>query len=145
MLLDWILFSVNSKLSPCCSLLSACWASSSVFLVFKNSDPSYYRPISPLPHSGKTLDDLILFTLGKRLNSQSFLSDKQCRIRYSCSAADVLAIIAERVCQSLGKNGEARAVAFDISNAFDMIYYTGLIHIFLTSSSHVSRRVSFSE
>ncbi|CAE1315900.1 unnamed protein product [Acanthosepion pharaonis] len=108
-----------------------CWKSSSIIPVFKNSgdpsDPSNYRPISLLPLFGKVFEALINTGVINHLTSHNLLSDKQYSFRFARSTADVLTAITETVYRALQNNGEARAVALDISKAFDRFWHAGLL------------------
>ena len=55
-------------------------------------------------------------------------SDSQYGFRAGRSTADVLTAISDRVYRVLNICGEARAVALDISKAFDKVWHAGLIH-----------------
>ena len=44
------------------------------------------------------------------------------------STADNLAALSERICNSLDASGETRAIALDISKAFDKVWHAGLLH-----------------
>ncbi len=123
-----------SKLYNYClkeSCFPDCWKSFSVVPVFTNSgnlsDPFNYRPISLLPLFGKVFEALINAEVVNHLTSHNLLSDKQYGFRYARSTADVLTAITETVYQALQNNGEARAVALDISKAFDRVWHAGLL------------------
>ena len=55
------------------------------------------------------------------------LTDKQYGFRQARSTADILTVISERIYCSLDKAGEGRAVALDISKAFDRVWHDGLL------------------
>lgn len=77
---------------------------------------------------GNVLEALINWELVKYLNTQSFLSDKQCGFRFSRATADELTIIAERDCQALDKNDDAQAFVSDMSKTFDRVWHAGVHH-----------------
>lgn len=62
--------------------------------------------------------------------SHLILSDKQYYFRFTKSTSDTLTIITEYVYQSLHKNGEAQAVALDMSKAFYSVWHAGILHKF---------------
>ena len=55
-------------------------------------------------------------------------SDSQCGFRSSRSTADLLAVVSDRVGKAINSSGATRAVALDISIAFDMVWHAGLLH-----------------
>ena len=126
---------VLSKLFNKClqnSSFSSCWKFRSVVPVFKNSgersDPKNYRPISLLPVISKVFESLLNEALIAHLESFDLLSDKQYGFRGCRSTADLLTVVTERVYRALDRCGEARAIALDISKAFDKVWHTGLLH-----------------
>ena len=46
----------------------------------------------------------------------------------SLSTADLLAIVSDRITRAFNRSGATRAVALDISKAFDRVWYAGLLH-----------------
>ena len=126
---------VLSKLFNKClveSSFPSCWKCPSVVPVFKNSgersDPRNYRPISLLPIISKVFESLINGALVSHLESHGLFSDKQYGFRVARSTADLLTVITERFYRALDQCGEARAVALDISKAFDKVWHAGLLH-----------------
>ena len=107
------------------------WKYPSVIPVFKNcgerSDPRNYRPISLLPIISKIFETLINTSIVNHLNSQNLFSDYQYGFRSGRSTADILTVINERIYRSLNASGETRAVALDISKAFDKVWHAGLM------------------
>ena len=114
------------------SCFPSCWKRPSVIPVFKNSgersNPSNYRPISILPIISKVFEIVINSSLIKHLETNKLLSDHQYGFRSERSTADLLTVITERIHQALDVSGEARAIALDISKAFDKVWHRGLIH-----------------
>lgn len=128
------LSSILSKLFNKCmreSCFPDCWKTASVIPVFKNngerSDPQNYRPISLLSVISKIFESLINSALVSHFESLGLFSDKQYGFRASRSTADLLTVITERFYRALDKGGEARAIALDISKAFDKVWHTGLL------------------
>ena len=70
--------------------------------------------------------------------------------RSSWSTADLLTIASDRIARAFSRSGATRAVALDISKAFDMVWHSGLLHklksyrisgqIFARISSFLSNR-----
>jgi len=125
---------ILSKLFKKCmseSCFPGTWKQPSVIPVFKNcgerSDPRNYRPISLLPIISKIFETLINTSIVNHLNSQNLFSDYQYGFRSGRSTADILTVINERIYRSLNASGETRAVALDISKAFDKVWHAGLM------------------
>ena len=114
------------------SCFPSCWKLPSVVPVFKNhgerSNAGNYRPISLLPVISKVFEILINSSIIKHLDSNNLLSDHQYGFRSSRSTADLLTVITERIHQTLDSSGESRAIALDISKAFDRVWHAGLLH-----------------
>ena len=113
------------------SCFPSCWKSSSVVPVFKNdgerSDPGKYRPISLLPIIRKIFESFINDNLTKHLDITGLFSNLQYGFRAFRSTADILTV-SERIYNSLNSGGEPRAIALDISKAFDKVWHARLLH-----------------
>ena len=107
------------------------WKQSSVCPVFKNSgertDPNKYRPVSLLSVISKLFEAVINLHLKRHLEKNGLLSDVQYGFRPSRSTADVLTVITERISKCLDKSYDSRAIALDISKAFDKVWHKGLL------------------
>ena len=55
-------------------------------------------------------------------------SDFQYGFRSSRSTADLLTVVSDRIARAFSRSGATRAVALDISKAFDRIWHAGLLH-----------------
>ena len=126
---------ILSKLYKKCvseSCFPSCWKLASVIPAYKHSgersDPRNYRPISLLSVISKVFECLISSPLVQHLDLHHLFSDSQYGFRAGRSTADVLTAISERVYRVLNICGEARAVALDISKAFDKVWHAGLIY-----------------
>ena len=126
---------VLTKLFNLClsnSVFPSCWKIASVVPVFKGSGersaPSNYRPISLLPIIGKIFECFLNQQLLGYLEDNDLLSDCQYGFRHSRSTGDLLSLITEHFNRALDRRGEARAVALDISKAFDKVWHRGLLH-----------------
>ena len=91
------------------------------------SDPRNYHPISLLLVISKIFEAIINLSLVKHIESLGLFSDAQYGFRSGRSTADLLTVITERVNCALDNSGQARAVALDISKAFDKVWHAGLI------------------
>ena len=113
------------------SCFPSCWKVSSVVPVFKNggdrSKPRDYRPVSLLSVVSKVFERLINNTLMKHLEDTGLFSDFQYGFRSSRSTGDLLTVVTDRVARALNKTGATRAVALDISKAFDRVWHAGLL------------------
>ena len=111
--------------------------------VYKNkgerSDPSNYRPISLLSIISKVFESTINKHLKNYLDTNLLLIDSQYGFRSSRSTADVLTVITDRISRTLDKGFDARAIALDISKAFDKVWHKGLL--LKLSSYGVSGRI----
>ena len=120
----------NKLLSQSC--FPSCWKIPNVIAAFKNSgdrsDSGNYRPISLLPIISKVFESLIASSLIRHVDSLGLFNDCQYGFRATRSTADVLTVISERLSRVLEAGGRARAVALDISKAFDKVWHAGLIH-----------------
>ena len=78
------------------------------------------------------------------------LSDFQYGFRSSRSTADLLIVVSDRIARAFNRSGATRAVALDISKAFDRVWHAGLLYklksygisgqIFALISSFLSNR-----
>ena len=62
------------------------------------------------------------------LDPCGLFSDFQYGFRSSRSTADLLTVVSDRIARALYRSGATRAVALDISNAFDRVWHAGLFH-----------------
>ena len=58
----------------------------------------------------------------------TFFSDFQYDFRSSRSTADLLTVVYDRIAKTFNRSGATRAVALDISKAFDRVWHAGLLH-----------------
>ena len=114
------------------SCVRSCWKSSEVVPAFKNdgdrSDPGKYRHISLLSIVSKIFESFINDSFIKHLDSTGLFSDLQYGFRTLRSTADILTVLSERIYNSMDAGGETRAIALDISKAFDKVWHAGLLH-----------------
>ena len=64
----------------------------------------------------------------KHLDSTGLFSDLQYGFHTLRSTADILTVLSERIYNSMDAGGETRAIALDISKAFDKVWHAGLLH-----------------
>ena len=107
------------------------WELSSVCPLFKNaglrSAPSHYRPISLLSVISKHFEAIFNCRILGHLTKNDLLSDSQYGFRFVRSTADALTVITHRASQALHDDLRARAVALDISKAFEKFWQKGLL------------------
>ena len=91
-----------------------CWKVSSVVPVFKNvgerSTAKNYRPVRLLSVVSEVFEKLV----NNRIVDQS--------------TADLLTVVSDRIARAFNRSGATRAVALDISKAFDRVRHAGLLH-----------------
>ena len=55
-------------------------------------------------------------------------SNFQYGFRSSRLTADILTVVSDRIAKAFNRSGATRAIAFDISTAFDRVWHAGLLH-----------------
>ena len=120
----------NKCFKECC--FPDCWKVSSVFPVFKNigerSPAKNYRPVSLLSVVSTVFEKLVNNRIVDHLEKCGLFSDFQYRFRSSRSTADLLTVVSDRIARAFNMSGATRAVALDISKAFDRVWHAGLLH-----------------
>ena len=100
-----------------------CWKVLSVVPVFKNvwesSTAKNYRPASLLSVVSKVFEKLVNNRIVDHLEKCGLFSDFQYGFISSRSTANLLKVGSDRI---------ARAVALDISKAFERVWHAGLLH-----------------
>ena len=109
-----------------------CWKVSSVVPVFKNvgerSTAKNYRPVSLLSVVSKVFEKLVNNRIVDHLEKCGLFSDFQYGFRSSGSTANLLTVVSDRIARAFNRSGATRAVALDISKAFDRVWHAGLLH-----------------
>ena len=109
-----------------------CWKVSSVVPVFKNvgerSTAKNYHPVSLLSVVSKVFEKLVNNRIVDHLEKCGLFSDFQYGFRSSRSTADLLTVVSDRIARVFNRSGATRAVALDISKAFDRVFHAGLLH-----------------
>ena len=62
------------------------------------------------------------------LEKCGLFSDFQYGFRSSWSTAYLLTVVSDRIARAFNRSGATRAVAFDISRAFDRVWHADLLH-----------------
>ena len=108
-----------------------CWKVSSVVPVFKNvgerSTVKNYHPVSLLSLASKVFEKLVNNRIADHLEKCSLFSYFQYGFRSSRSTADLLTVVSDRIARAFNRSGATRAVALDISKAFDRVWHAGLL------------------
>ena len=120
----------NKSLKESC--FPDCWKVSWVLPVFKNagerSTAKNYRAVSLLSVVSKVFKKLVNNKIVDHLEKCGLFSDFQYDFRSSRSTADLLTIVSDRIARAFNRSGATRAVALDISKAFDNVWHAGLLH-----------------
>ena len=100
--------------------------------VFKNvgerSTAKNYLPVSLLSVVTKGFEKLVNNRIVDHLEKCGLFSDFQYSFRSSRSTADLLTVASDRIARAFNRSGATRAVALDISKAFDRVWHAGLLH-----------------
>ena len=110
-----------------------CWKVSSVVPTFKNvgerSTAKNYRRVSLLSVVNNVFEKLVNNRIVDLLEKCALFCDFQYGFRSSQSTADLLTVVSDRIGKGFNRSsGAARAVALDISKAFDRVWHAGLLH-----------------
>ena len=100
--------------------------------VFKNvgdrSTAKNYHPVSLLSVVSKVSEKLGNNIIVGHLEKCGLFSDFQHGFRSSGSIADLLTLVPDRISRVFNRPGATRAVALDISKAYDRFWHAGLLH-----------------
>ena len=114
------------------SCFQDCWKVSSMVPVFKSvgerSTARNYHPVSLLSVISKVFEKLVNNRIVDHLEKCGLFSDFQYGFRSSRSTADLLTVVSERIARAFNRSVATRAVALDISKAFDRVWHAGLLH-----------------
>ena len=109
-----------------------CWKVSSVVPVFKNvrerSTAKNYHPVSLLSVVSKVFEKLVNNRIVDHLEKCGLFSDFQYGFRSSRSTANLVTVVSDRIARAFNRSGATRAVALDISKAFDRVWHAGPLH-----------------
>ena len=92
------------------------------------STAKIYRPVSLLSVVSQVFEKLVNNRIADHLEKCGLFSDFQYGFRYSRSAADLLTVVPDRIARAFSRSGATRAVALDISKAFNRVWHAGLLH-----------------
>ena len=77
------------------------------------------------------------------LEKCGLFSDFQYVFRSSRSAADLLTVVSDRIARALNRSVATRAVALDISKAFDRVWHAGLLHMLVFFTNKIFDLISY--
>ena len=99
--------------------------------VFKNvrerSTAKNYCLVSLLSVLSKVFEKLINTRIFNHLEKCGLFSDFQYGFRPCRSTADLLSVVSDRIARAFSRSGATRAVALDISKAFDRVWHASLL------------------
>ena len=98
-----------------------------------------YCPFSVLSVVNKIFETLVNNRIVDHLEKCDRYFDFQYGIRSSRSTADLMTVVSDRVAGAFNMSGAARAVALDISKAFDRVCHAG--HLYKLKSYGVSGQI----
>ena len=75
----------------------------------------------------KVFEKLVNNRIVDHLEKCGPFSDFQYGFKSSRSTADLLTVVYDRIARAFNRSGATRAVALDISKAFDRVWYAGLL------------------
>ena len=107
-----------------------CWKVSLV--VFKNvgerSTAKNYHPVSLLFVVSKVFEKLVNTRIVNHLEKCGLFSDFRYGFRSSQLTANLLTVVSNRIARAFNRSVATRAVALDISKAFERVWHAGLLH-----------------
>ena len=92
------------------------------------SSATNYRPVSLLSVVSKVFKKLANNVIVDHIENCGLFSDFQYGFRSSRSTADLLTVVSDRISWAFNRSGAIRAVALDISKAFERVWHAGLLH-----------------
>ena len=100
--------------------------------MFKNvgerSTAKSFHSVSFLSVLSKVFEKLVNNRVVDHLQKYGPFSDFQYGCKSSRSTADLCTVVSDRIARAFNRSGATRAVALDISKAFDRVWHTGLLH-----------------
>ena len=93
----------------------------------KKTQPNNYRPVALLSVISKVMEKAINQHLLKYLEAHNIINDRQYGFRKQRSTGDLLTYVTHLWNNAIEQHGESRAVALDISKAFDRVWHDGLL------------------
>ena len=94
----------------------------------ESSTAKSYRPISLLSVVSKAFEKLVNNRMVDHLENCGLFSDFHYGFRSSRSTADLLTVVSDRIARAFNRSGATRAIALDISKAFESVWHADLFH-----------------
>ena len=94
----------------------------------ERSTAKNYCSVSLLYVASKVFEKLVYNRVPDRLEKSGLFSDFQYGFRSPRSTADFFTVVSDRIARAFKRSGAIRAVAIDISKAFDRVWHAGLLH-----------------
>ena len=94
----------------------------------ERSTAKNYRLVSLLSVVSKVFEKLVNNSIVDHLEKCGLFSDFQYGFRSCRSTADLLTVVSNRIARAFNRTEATRAVALDISKAFDRVRHAGLLH-----------------
>ena len=102
-----------------------------MYPVFKNvgksSTAKNCHPVSLLSVVSKVFEKFVNNRIVDHLEIYGLFSDFQYGFRSSRSTADLFTVVSDRIARAFNRSRATRAVALDISTAFDRVLHVGLL------------------
>ena len=109
-----------------------CWKVSSVAPVFKNvwekSTAKNYCPLSLLSGLSKVVEKLVNNRILDHLQKSGLFYYFHYGFRSSELTADLLTVVSDRIARAFNRSGATRAVALNVSKAFERVWHASLLH-----------------
>ena len=108
-----------------------CWKVCLVVPIFKNvggrSTAKNYHPVGIHSVFSKVFEKLVNCRIANHLEKCDLFPDLQYGFRSSQSTADLLTVMSDKITRAFNKSGATRAVALDISKAFNRVWHAVLL------------------
>ena len=96
--------------------------------VGERSEAQNYCSVSLLSVVSKVFEKPLNNSIFDHLEKFGLFSYFQYSFGASRSTADLLTVVSDRIARAFNRSGATRAVAFDISKAFDRVWHASLLH-----------------
>ena len=87
-----------------------------------------YHPVSLLSVVSKVLEKYVNNRIVDHLEKCGLFSDLQFGFRSFPSNTDIVTVVSNRIATAFNRSGATRAVALDISKAFDTVWHAVVLH-----------------
>ena len=122
------LFNMKESCFRDCWKVSSSWVVPVLKKVGERSTAKNHHPVNLLSVVSRVFEKLVNNRIVDRLEKCGLFSDFQYGFRSSLSTVDLLTVVSDRVAWDFNRSVASRAVALDISKAFDRVWHAGLLH-----------------